>query len=139
MEQQERWTGRPRVALGIKTLVFVAPIALSALATHLIARVVPRPPDLLPTILWWIALSVFATGVLFVADRLARKLLPLAALLQLSLVFPDQAPSRFRTAMRTQTVHQLKLRVADIRENGLPDDPALAAETLIGLVGDLDR
>ena len=136
-QEQQRWAGRPRVALGIKALVFIAPIALSALATHLVAQVVPRPPGLLPTILWWLALSVFATGVLFVADRLARKLLPLAALLQLSLVFPDQAPSRFRTAMRTQTVHQLKLRVADIRENGLPDDPALAAETLIELVGDL--
>ncbi len=136
-EQQQRWTGRPRVALVIKAIVFIAPIALSALATHLVAQVVPRPPDLLPTILWWIALSVFATGVLFIADRLARKMLPLAALLQLSLVFPDQAPSRFRTAMRTQTVHQLKLRVEDIRENGLPDDPALAAETLIELVGDL--
>ena len=46
--------------------------------------------------LWWLALSALGSVVLLIVDRAARRLLPLAALLRLSLVFPDAAPSRFR-------------------------------------------
>ena len=45
-------------------------------------------------------------------DRAARRLLPLAALLQLSLVFPDQAPSRFQAALGSGRVGQLEERLA---------------------------
>ena len=37
-------------------------------------------------------------------DKLAKRLLPLATLLRLSLIFPDQAPSRFKVALRASTV-----------------------------------
>ena len=50
--------------------------------------------------------SAAATATLFVVAALLRRLLPLAALLRLSLAFPDQAPSRFRIARRTATLQQ---------------------------------
>ena len=50
---------------------------------------------------WWLALSASATVALVAAGRLVRRLLPLAALMRLSLVFPDGAPSRFRMALHS--------------------------------------
>ncbi len=132
-----KWAGRPRAAFAVKLVAWLTPIVLSVLATYFLAKAVPRPRGLLPGLIWFLALSLIATGVLFVVDKIARRLLPLAALLQLSLVFPDRAPSRFRSALRTQTVHQLEARVAELKRDGLPDDPALAAETLIDLVAAL--
>ncbi|MEZ5228670.1 MAG: hypothetical protein R2710_18985 [Acidimicrobiales bacterium] len=50
---------------------------------------------------WWIAL-VFACSniLLLVVSRLTKKLIPLVALMKLTLVFPDQAPSRTKAALR---------------------------------------
>lgn len=132
-----RWAGRPRAARALRFFVWLLPILISVVATHFIAKSIPRPVDLLPAIVWFIALGIVATGLLFVVDKLARRLLPLAALLQLSLVFPDSAPSRFKSALRTQTVRQLQERVDAIKQSGLSDDPAIAAETLIDLIAAL--
>lgn len=49
--------------------------------------------------LWWLARTVGGSLVMWLVDPAARRLLPLAALLRLLLVFPDRAPSRFRAAM----------------------------------------
>ena len=87
---------------------------------------------------WWVLLSGAATVVLVVVDRLARRLLPLAALFKLSLVFPDQAPSRFRTAMRSRTVESLEQQVARARAGEAENTPVTAAEHLLALVARLD-
>ena len=134
-----RWASHPRASACLRIVAWVSPIIISSLVTYLIARAVPRPYGLGPALFWFAALTVVATAVLFVVDRVARRLLPLAALLQLSLVFPDRAPSRFQSAMRTQTVEQLEERVAEIKRTGLPDDPVRAAEVLIELVAALSQ
>ncbi len=46
-------------------------------------------------------------AVLVFTDRLARRFLPLSMLLRMALVFPDQAPSRFGSALRYGTAKQL--------------------------------
>jgi hypothetical protein len=90
-------------------------------------------------LLWWIALSGLATGVLVLGDRLSRRVLPLVALLKLSLVFPDRAPSRFRTALRAGTVQSLQQRIADASAAAREGTPVEAAERLLELVAALDR
>lgn len=135
----ETWTARPRTVIAMRVIAWVGPIALSLIATVILARVFPRPDTRAGVVLWWIALSSCATAVLGIGERAGRRLLPLAALFQLSLAFPDQAPSRFRSALRTGTVRQLEQRVAQIKAEGLSNDPALAAETLIELVAALNR
>ena len=57
---------------------------------------------------WWIGLSAAATVVLIGIDRVTRRLLPFAALLKIALVFPDEAPSRFRTALGSGTTEDLE-------------------------------
>jgi hypothetical protein len=74
---------------------------------------------------------------LLVVDHGARRLLPLAALFRLALVFPDRAPSRYRLALRTGTVRQLTDRLRDGGDLG--DTPAEAAENLIVLITALGR
>ena len=90
--ERGHWAGRPAIAWTIKFVAWLTPIAVSAIACYFIAQAFPRPANLLPTIVWFVGLSVVATGILFAVDKLARRLLPLAALFNLSLIFPDRAP-----------------------------------------------
>ena len=111
-----RWAARPVQARLLRVCVFMVPVIGSVVSVHVFSRLVEMPTSsFLRFILWWVAMSAAATGVLVVLDRAARRLLPLVALLNLSLAFPDAAPSRFRTAMRSNTVETLAQRV-DARE-----------------------
>jgi hypothetical protein len=75
------------------------------------------------------ALGAVASIVAFaVVERLARRFLPLAALLRLSLVFPDCAPSRFSVAMRATSVKKLQ-RWAE-EAHGDDEIPALAEKVV---------
>jgi len=69
-------------------------------------------------------------AVLLATDRLARRLLPLAALLQLSLVFPDHAPTRFSVAFRARNLRSLqawaKAAAEEAAETG--EDPQAVAQ-----------
>ena len=75
--------------------------------------------------------------MLYGVDGVTRRLLPLAALFKLSLVFPDRAPARFRTALRTGTVRELRGTVADVKRRGISDDTSAAAEELLELIAAL--
>ena len=110
------------------------PVAASVAVTSAAARWVPRPDSRLEVVAWWVALSVVAAAVLYAVDKVTRRLVPLAVLFKLSLVFPDRAPSRFRTALRTGTVRQLHDRVREVKQHGLSDDASVAAEELLELI-----
>jgi hypothetical protein len=96
------WAGRPLQAWLVRTLAYVVPLA-GSFAFVRIATALVRPPmsSLWAFLAWWFGVSVAATLVLLGVYRLTRRLLPLAALLRLSLVFPDETPSRFRIATRS--------------------------------------
>ena len=134
---QQQWRALPRTAWLLRALSWVVPIFVSVAVTTAAGRWVPQPERTAEVVAWWVALSAIATGVLYGVDRVTRRLLPLAALFKLSLVFPDRAPSRFRTALRTGTVHQLEARVRKVRERGLSDDTSAAAEELLELIAAL--
>ena len=58
-------------------------------------------------------MSLVGTSVLYAAEIVMRRLLPLSTLLKLTLVFPDHAPARFRVALRTGTPKQLARKLQD--------------------------
>ncbi|MBI3256152.1 MAG: HD-GYP domain-containing protein, partial [Actinobacteria bacterium] len=63
-------------------------------------------------------------------------------LMRLSLLFPDQAPSRLKAALKGGSSRRLGQLVDATRANGLDDDPGRAARQvieLIGALGDHDR
>lgn len=104
-----------------------------------LSRLVPRPSGLLPLVGWWAIIVATSTAALVAVDRAARRLLPLVALLRLSMVFPDRAPSRFGIAFRAGTTRNLKEQLADARQRGIDDEPARSAERILTLVGALNR
>jgi len=79
---------------------------------------------------WWLLPVVVASVLVCLAlERVTRRLLPLAALLKLSMLFPDRAPSRFKVARRALSVERLAERAADG-----PQDAATAAEQALALI-----
>ena len=99
--QQPRWSAHPWRARGLRLLVYALPIAGSLVFVRLATEVVAVPTKSIWVFLaWWLAMSLSATGVVSLIYAVSRRLLPLGALLDLSLVFPDESPSRFKLAMR---------------------------------------
>jgi putative nucleotidyltransferase with HDIG domain len=120
----------------IRLVAFLTPIVAALVSSAMLSRLVPSPHDLLWRVLWWIALLAASTVVLICTDRLARRVLPLAALLKLSLVFPDKVPSRFSVALRSGTTKQLarRLQLAEV------DTTTVAGATeLLSLVAALNH
>ena len=112
------------------------------MAVETVTKFTDRPRTFFPFVVWLLMLLVIATVVLRVVDRQARRLLPLATLLRLSLVFPDQAPSRFSLALKSGTGRALERAVADAtaeQEFGTPQETAETVVALIGAVGRHDR
>ncbi|HEY2778668.1 MAG TPA: Ig-like domain-containing protein [Gaiellaceae bacterium] len=131
-----RWASHRLQAIGVRAVVYLGPIILSIVFVHFAGLVVPAPLSSLWLYLaWWFGLSLAATVVLVAVDRFTRRLLPLAALLHLSLVFPDEAPSRFKVAFRAGNVGQLEERIAASAEAATPSE---AAACLLELVAALN-
>jgi len=102
------WERRPGVATALRVAVFVLPVLLAVGASILLSRTLPRPSTWWALVLWWSAVVAGTVVVLIAADRLCRRALPLAALFELSLVFPDRAPARFRVWRGGGSVAQLR-------------------------------
>ena len=134
-DQARTWASRRWHARALKVLLFLLPVLVSIIAVWGLTRFIDRPADPVGNIAWWVGITVAATAVMLVADRIFRRALPVAALFELSLVFPDQAPSRFKVALRSGTVKQFK------RQLEAGDNPTTqeAAEALLALSGDLGR
>jgi hypothetical protein len=136
----ERWSAHPWRARLLRLLVYAVPVAGSLVFVQAVTSVFGTPTSSLTAyLLWWVGMSLAATGVVAGLFGLSSRLLPLGTLLQLSLVFPDEAPSRFRLALRSGTVEELEERLHLIREARRATDPQIAAELLLQLVAALDR
>ena len=82
----------------------------------------------------WVAIVACGSLVtLVIFERAARRLLPLAALLNVSLLFPDKAPARFAVARRTGSPRQLQEELAEARAAGHQDD-AQRMQSVVELV-----
>ncbi len=136
---RRRWAARPWRARGVRLLVYALPIAGSLGFVQLVTAITGVPTSSLWVfLLWWLAVSLAATVVVAVMYAFVRRLLPLGALLELSLVFPDEAPSRFKLALRSGTVDSLEERLRLMKEANEATSAQEAAEILLQLAGALD-
>ena len=136
---RRRWAAHPWRARGLRLLVYALPVAGSLGFVHVATSITGVPTSSLWIfLLWWLAMSLTATAVVAVAYKLLRRLLPLGGLLELSLVFPDEAPSRFRVALRSGTVDSLEERLRLMRAANEATSAQQAAEILLQLAGALD-
>ena len=125
------WRARPGGAAAIRVAMVALPVVASVVVAIVGANVLTWPaPRSLP---WWAVLLGGAMLTSVLVGRLARRLLPLAMLLRLSLVFPDRTPSRFGVALRAGTVHRLRKELAAVKAHGIGDGAGHAAETVLVL------
>lgn len=139
---RSEWDARPGWARTIRALTILVPLAAGMAASIGVSRILPPTSSTLGAVVRTLAVIAATSAVVWGVDRFARRFLPLAALLQLSLIFPDQAPSRFRAALRSGSSRRLGQLVAETRSSGLPADAGDAARRvveLIGAIGDHDR
>ena len=94
-----RWRRRPLLALSVRAVTLLGPLA-AAVIVGIVASRQFRPQGLAETVLWALWTAATSLLTLWLVDILARRLLPLHRLLQLCLAYPDRAPSRLRVAVR---------------------------------------
>ena len=138
----EGWQRRRFLASTARAAISLAPVVMSTGTAFLLNALIPRPDTVVALLARVVLIIVASFIVLAVVDRQARKLLPLAALLQLSLLFPDRMPSRFKLALKAGSGRRMARELDQARAHGLSDDRALAAEQLLLLataIGDHDR
>jgi putative nucleotidyltransferase with HDIG domain len=134
--REERWRAHPLASIAIRGIVAFLPAVVAVVCVALLGRATTSPAG--PARILWIGgLFAVGTAVALTLERLARRLLPLAVLLQLSLAFPDRAPSRFAMARAAGNVRRLHERVAEAQARGIDDDPARAARQILELVAAL--
>ena len=129
-----RWSRRPFLAAGVRLLVAIAPFFTGWVAALAFERWIPRP-GWAASWSWALVTIAVATATAILTGRAARRALPLAALLQVSLVFPDRAPSRVLTARRSGSVRTLERMLIE----PTPPDATTAAVRALTLVGALGR
>ncbi len=105
-DDSNRWQARPVLAALLKLAVTAIPILCSVAAAWAASALLPPSTG---GIRWAYraVVVVAALGAAMLAERGARRMLPMTALLKLSLLFPDQAPSRFKVARKATSRQKL--------------------------------
>ena len=134
-ERTERWSSHPGWAGLVRFAIFAIPFATAMVVAVVLSSRLPMVESTSLRVVRWLGIVVVSSVAMVGVDRVARRLLPLSVLLKLTLVFPDQAPSRFRLAMRTGTTRELRERIEAARTPGVDETPSEAAERLLELVG----
>ena len=111
----------------------IIPFLLAFASGMVVSQLLPPPDGFAQRLLWWVVASAVALAVLRVAERGARRLLPLSTLLSMTLVFPDHAPSRLRVALQASL--KQRLRAVETGRDTAQDH----AEHLVTMVAALSR
>lgn len=136
-ESEDRWERRPRLAFLVRAIVFLAPLVIATDVSLVLGRFLPEPHGVPASIAWWAAVLTASAIALVVFDRLFRRLLPLSVLLNLALVFPGVAPSRYSAAFRAGTIRNLERRIEQAKDEAVDADTAQAAATVVELIAAL--
>jgi len=134
---QDRWRRRAVGATLLRAAVLAGPVLASFGAAWALRPALPPAGSLAGRAGHLLVLLTVSTLVLLVVDRLARRALPLVTLLNLSMLFPDRAPSRLRVARAAIRRHPIEEQLAKVREAGA--DPGAVAEEILALVAALSR
>ncbi|MGI9598673.1 MAG: HD-GYP domain-containing protein, partial [Acidimicrobiales bacterium] len=138
-ERGDTWHASPFLAISVRVLVLLIPLIGAFFILRALSDLFYRPAGFFGLGVWFIQAVIVGTIASTVLDRVARRVLPLAALCNMSLVFPDQAPSRFGVALRSGSVRKLESRVEDAKLNGLGATEAEAAVRALEFITVLSR
>jgi HD-GYP domain-containing protein (c-di-GMP phosphodiesterase class II) len=115
----------------------VVPAAVGIAAGTAVGRVLPRPNGFAGAALSFATVSLVMLVTVIALERAGRRLLPLAALLNLSLLFPDRAPKRFAVARRVGKPRDLQRQLQEARDKGVTGGEVAHMQTVLELVAAL--
>lgn len=115
--------------------MLLVPLAVGVAAVGLATKLISRPDGRLLFWTWMVGLVVVSFVASIGTQHIMRRFAPLAMLFKMSLVFPDEAPSRFKAAMRSGSSRSLA-RTAR-RFDAQSNRQQAAAEALLILVARL--
>ncbi|HEY5889064.1 MAG TPA: HD domain-containing phosphohydrolase [Acidimicrobiales bacterium] len=95
-----QWRARPVATIAVKTAIVLVPVIAGSAAGLVVAELLPVPPGIALRIGWVLLVLAASTVTLLAFERLARRAAPLALLLRLGMVFPEQVPHRFGVALK---------------------------------------
>jgi putative nucleotidyltransferase with HDIG domain len=137
---EERWDRRRAAAIGVRAAIVGGPIVASVSAMAMLSRVLPSPGPpggVGVRVGWWAAILVGSLAAMWLMDRVTRRLAPLAALLDMAVLFPGRAPTRFKVARKAGDVRQLEAMTDPANRGDQRNGLAEAAEQILALVGSL--
>ena len=132
--KDRQWQPHPARAAALRALAFGLPLVVSVIVGIVVGALMPAPDSTASLVLWWGAVLGSSTLAVYAADRVTRKVLPLATLMRLSILFPDRAPSRLKVARKVSGSRAIATELA---KAGMATDRQEAAETILALVGAL--
>ncbi len=138
----EGWTARPRLARFLRVLIFTLPLLISFGFSIAAGRIAPAHELGVNRWVWIAVVFLLANLLLVVLRNLTGRLIPLVALMKLTLVFPDNAPSRTKAALRTSNSRTMLRTMRQAQANGESTGEALNGDYLVQLlkeVNDHDR
>jgi HD domain-containing protein len=116
-----RWRRRPVLRGAIRVAVVLAPALAAAGVAILFSRTVPLPADLAGTVMWCAGALAATAAAWLISAELLQRTLPLATLLDLTLIFPDSVPSRFAILRRKVDRAQIETHLRRLREKADPE------------------
>ena len=141
--QTARWQSHPWVSRLVRLAIFLLPLGVSILASLWVSREFPPDRVGLNRWVWWLGLAIGAMFLVRLLERITAKFSPISLLFRLSLIFPDQAPSRFSVALKTGSPRSVKRRLAEIQESGevFTDEEAYSGQMLelVAVLAEHDR
>lgn len=114
-----QWQRRPVLSALVRIAVVVVPAAAGIVGGTAASRLLPHAAGFGPAALSFAAVSLVMLVTIVGLERAGRRLLPLAALLNLSLLFPDRAPQRFAVARRVGKPRDLQRQLQEVRDKGV--------------------
>jgi HD-GYP domain-containing protein (c-di-GMP phosphodiesterase class II) len=118
---ERRWHRHPHLRRAIRIGVVLAPAASAAVVAIVFTRSVPVPADLFDAVAWWVVFAAASAATWMLTSELLQRTLPLATLLDMSLVFPDAVPSRFAILGRNLNRRHLEADLQQLRARSHPD------------------
>ena len=132
------WRARPALAAAVAVAIVAVPVLVSIAVAGVLGYLWPTPASTAGVVGRWLTILGTSTIVFFGFEHLTRRALPLSVLLKMGMVFPGRAPRRLSVAMRSWTTRDLSRRIDEARDQGIADEPIVAAQKIVTLAATLN-
>ena len=133
-----RWEHRPLLAFVVSALVVLIPAGIGFVVGMTANLLIPQAHSLGEAVARFAFVGILSGVAAWAVEHQTRRLAPVAVLLRMSLVFPDQAPSRFSVAMRSGALSKMQARLVE-QDLSNPDSATMSeiAAEMVALVSAL--